>query len=35
MKINILEISKDKEFDLEIILVDNLKKLKAKRIKSF
>ncbi|MDX4069295.1 leucyl aminopeptidase [Aliarcobacter skirrowii] len=33
MKINILEISKDKEFDLEIILVDNLKKIKSKEDK--
>lgn len=33
MKINILEISKDKEFDLEIILVDNLKKIKTKEDK--
>ncbi|MDX4027894.1 leucyl aminopeptidase [Aliarcobacter skirrowii] len=33
MKINILEISKDKEFDLEIILVDDLKKIKSKEDK--
>ncbi|RXJ95011.1 leucyl aminopeptidase [Arcobacter sp. AHV-9/2010] len=33
MKINIVEISKDKEYDLEIILIDDLKKVKSKEDK--
>ena len=35
MKINILEISKNKDFDLEIVLVNNLNQIEYEKIEIF
>ena len=35
MKINILEISKNKDFDLEIVLVNNLNQIEYEKDRDF